>query len=153
MSRAGGWLFGATTAPAAAAGHYKPFSIPSEVVDEFPGFRFIDDRANRHRHSPRLAAASCLVRDFAVPPPFRFVLGIEAQVQEGVVVLAGHQDNVPAAASIAAVRPAFRDELLAAKRQAAIAAVSGNDVNLDFVYEHKKRPPAPRQATAPLMAR
>ena len=42
-----------------------------------------------------------------------------------------------AVAAVAAVGAAARDELLAAEAEAAVAAVAGGDVDVDFVDEHQ----------------
>ena len=65
-----------------------------------------------------------------------FELGVEAEVDERV--LGGRRDDVDgaAAAAVAAVGTAAGDELLAAEAQAAVAAVAGRDLDVDFVDEH-----------------
>jgi hypothetical protein len=47
----------------------------------------------------------------------------------------GNEHDVAALAAVAAVRPALRDELLAAKRQTAVPATAGLDVKLGAVAE------------------
>ncbi len=72
----------------------------------------------------------------------RFVLGIEAEMQQGIVVLAGDHDDVAAASAIAAAGAAARHVLLAPKRQTAVAAVAGLHQNSYFIDEHgKEKPP------------
>ena len=63
-------------------------------------------------------------------------LWMKAEVDEGVVVWGGDDVDRAAVTAVAAVGPAARDELLAAKRQTAAPAVPRYDVNVDFVYEH-----------------
>ena len=60
---------------------------------------------------------------------------MEAEVDEGVDVRAGDRVDRAAVTAIAAARSAARDELLAAKREAAAPAMTGFDVNVDFVDE------------------
>ena len=74
---------------------------------------------------------------FAVAAARRGKLGREAEVNEGVAVGIGDQIDRAALAAVAAIRPAARDELLAAEAERAAAAVSGRDVNVDFVDEHE----------------
>ena len=50
---------------------------------------------------------------------------------------AGDDVDRAAVAAVAAARAAARHELLAAERQAAASAVSGRDVDVDFVDEHR----------------
>ena len=52
------------------------------------------------------------------------------------LVAAGDDVDRAAVAAVAAVGAAARDELLAAEAQAAVAAVAGSDVDVDFVDEH-----------------
>jgi hypothetical protein len=71
----------------------------------------------------------------AVAAPLAFVFGIEAEMQESIVVLAGHQYDVAAATAITAAGAAARDEFLAAERKTAVAAVAGFDGNDYFIDE------------------
>jgi hypothetical protein len=71
-----------------------------------------------------------------VPASFGCVLGIEAEVQEGIVVLACDKGNVAAAAAVAAARTAARDVLLAPKSQTAVAAVPGLYTDSYLIDEH-----------------
>ena len=61
---------------------------------------------------------------------------MEAEVDERVLAGGGDDVDGAAVAAVAAVGPAARDELLAAEAQAAVAAVAGGDVDVDFVDEH-----------------
>ena len=58
-------------------------------------------------------------------PALGFVFGIEAEVHQRVVALAGFHDDIAAAAAVAAGRAAARHELLAPEGHAAVAAVAG----------------------------
>jgi hypothetical protein len=64
------------------------------------------------------------------------MFGIETEVKQRVVVLAGDQSHVAAVASIAAAGSAARNEFFAPKREAAVTAVAGFDRNYDFVDKH-----------------
>ena len=64
-------------------------------------------------------------------------LGMEAEIDEGVGVGAGDDEDRSPVSAVATARTAARNELLAAKRQATVAAVAGDDVNVDFVDEHQ----------------
>ena len=85
-----------------------------------------------------LAIASGLVGTFAVTSALGVVFGIEAEVDERVVALAGFHEDVAALAAVAAGGSAARDKLLAAEGHAAIAAVAGLDSNFRFIDEHRK---------------
>src|SRR5208282_4651798 len=78
------------------------------------------------------------VGTFAVASALRLVLGVEAEVDEGVVALAGFHDDVAAAAAVAARGPAARDELLAAEGEASVAAVASLYADIGFVDKHLK---------------
>ena len=77
-------------------------------------------------------------------PGFEF--GVKAEVDEGV--LGGRRDDVhgPAVAAVTAVGTTARDELLTAETEAAVAAVSGRDLDVDVVDEHAARA---RKSTRP----
>src|SRR5579862_9800421 len=103
-----------------------------EVVQHFTGFRILHYGANRSGDFDGSAIVTGLVAAFAVPAALGFVFGIEAEMQERVVVRAGDHNHVAATAAVAAAG----DELLAAKRETTVAAVAGFDANDDFVYKH-----------------
>src|SRR5262249_2964678 len=63
-------------------------------------------------------------------------LRMEAVIDQGVDVRAGHDDDGPTASAVAAARPAARYALLAAKGQTAPPAIAGCNVDVDFVDEH-----------------
>ena len=92
----------------------------------------------------RIALAARAVAAFAVPAALGLVFGIEAEMEQRVVVLARDHDDVAAAAAVAAARAAARDELLPPEREAAVAAVAGFHGNSDFVDKHNGKPPAVR---------
>ena len=60
---------------------------------------------------------------------------VKAVVDQRVDVAIGYGINTAAAAAVAAVRAAFRDEFFAAKARGAIAALAGDDFDGCFVYE------------------
>jgi hypothetical protein len=66
------------------------------------------------------------------------VFGIEAEVDERVVTLAGFHDDVATAPAVSAGWSAPRHKFLTAKGHAAIPAVSGFYANFGFVDEHKR---------------
>jgi hypothetical protein len=78
------------------------------------------------------------VGPLAVLAPSGFELGMEAEIDERVLAGGGNDDDGAAGAAVAAVRPAARDERLAPEAQAAAAAVTGQDVDVDFVDEHAR---------------
>ena len=105
-------------------------------MHHFSRLLVVDDRANRHRQLDVLAVLAGLVAALAVPAAISAMLRIEAEVQQRVVVIAGNHEDRAAMAAIAARRSALGNELLAAERHAAVAAIAGLDPDLDFVDEH-----------------
>ncbi len=74
----------------------------------------------------------------ALPPGSPFTALNErmvAEVRKGVQPLPGDQVDAAALAAVAAVRPAERDELLAAEADHAAAAVAGLHLDRGFVDE------------------
>src|SRR5208283_4807871 len=82
------------------------------------------------------ALAAALVRAFAVASALRLVFGIEAEMHQRVMALAGFHNHVAAIAAVAARRPAAWNIFLATEGHAAIAAVTGLDPNFRFINEH-----------------
>jgi hypothetical protein len=77
----------------------------------------------------RSAAAAAAARpDVLIRPERR-------QIAEIVI---RDQDDVAARTAVAAVRPAFRNMLLPAERQAAVATAAGLHVKPDAVVEHQR---------------
>ena len=112
--------------PAAAAlRDDKAVAGVGEIVQQLAGLGVVDDGADRSGDLDRFAFAALAVAAFAVTAALGFMLGIETEMQQRVVVLAGDHGDVAAAAAVAAAGAAARDVFLAAKRQAAVAAVAG----------------------------
>jgi hypothetical protein len=124
------------TPAATAAGHYEALVGVRKLEEFISGFVVVHDRPDRNFQSYPVAIASGLVRTFAVPSALRAVLGIEAEMNQRVVALAGLHDDVPALAAVAAGRTTARDELLPPKGHAAIATVSRLDPNFRLINEH-----------------
>ena len=76
------------------------------------------------------------VRALAVLAAIGFELGMEAEIDEGVEVGAGHHVDRAAMPAIPAVGSAAGDELLAPEAQSAASAVTRRDLDVDFVNEH-----------------
>ncbi len=129
---------GVAASAAPALGHDEAVAGNREIVQLFAGFGIVDDRANGGGNFLRSTVVPGLVAAFAVASALRFVLGIEAEVQQRIVVGAGDHGHVAAAAAIAAAGSAARHEFLATEREAAIAAVAGFHGNDDFIDKHEK---------------
>ena len=108
-------------------------------MHQLAGQLVIDQRAHRHLEHDAFAFAAGLVGTFAVAPALGLVFGIEAEVDQRVVALAGFHGDVAAAPAIAAGGTAAGHELLATEGHAAVAAVAGLDPNFGFIDEHGER--------------
>lgn len=99
----------------------------------------IDDGANRDRQFDIMAVAPGSIAPLAMPAALPFVLRVVPEMQQGVVMLAGDQDDIAAAASIPTARPTSRNVLLAAERKASVTAVAGLHLDDYFIYEHANK--------------
>jgi hypothetical protein len=68
------------------------------------------------------------------------------EIKQRIDAIAGYEKHGAAVAPVAAVGPAFGDELLAAEADAAIAAPPGADLDADFVDKQPVGPPRMRHA-------
>src|SRR5579864_491799 len=123
-------------AAAAAAGNREALVGLRELENFVPGLVVVDDRSHRNFQNHIAAIASGFVRTFAVTSALRFVFGIETEMYQCVVALAGFHDDVAALAAIAARRSAARDKLLPPEGHAAIAAVSRLNLDFRLIDEH-----------------
>src|SRR6202011_5067924 len=81
----------------------------------------------------RLAVGTVAVLAHAVGAFGRLEVLLIAIIDQGVEPVGDLDNDVAAAAAIPAARSAELDELLAAKRHAAVAAVAGADIDLGFI--------------------
>ena len=130
-------------AAVAAAGDEHAFALAGQVGEQSPGVLgivglLVDQRAQRHSQLEIAAGLAGAVRAHAVLAAPGVELRMEPVTDQGVGVRAGDDEDRSAGTAVAAARTAARDELLAAKRQAAVSAVAGDDVNVDFVNEHNR---------------
>src|SRR5690606_27671253 len=141
LGRLGGGAVGArlevqVAEPAVAAlGDADPFAVTGEVEEQLAGRVVVDLRAHGHAQHDVLSALAVLVR----PTPVLSLSGGEtagvAKIDQRVEVAVGDRVDRAAAAAVAAVRPAERNELLAAKRGRAVAAVPGRYLDACLVDE------------------
>jgi hypothetical protein len=104
-----------------------------EVGDEIAAVEHL--RADGNAHVDGLAVTAVLARAAAVAALARLDRMSALQVCEIAERWLGDEDDVSASSAVAAVRPAFGDELLAAKRQPAVATAAGLDVKIRAVAE------------------
>jgi hypothetical protein len=65
------------------------------------------------------------------------MLGVEPEVQQSVVVLAGHHSNIAAASSVATAGSSARYVLFTPEGQTAIATIPGFYADFDFIDKHR----------------
>ncbi len=110
-----------------------------EVVDQLAGVLVVEGGADGDLEGDGAAVEAGAVGAHAVFAALRLVLGVVAEVDEGVVALRAGHDDVAAAAAVAAGGTAAGHELLAAEGHAAIAAVAGFYANFGFINEHGRQ--------------
>src|SRR5258706_2078201 len=111
-----------------------------EVGDGFVGLLVVRNGANRNQQRHVVAGVASAVRTFAVAAAIGLEFAVVAVAQQRVVVGIGLEVDAAAAAAIAAGGSAARNVFFAAKRDAAVAAVTGFYVDFGFVNEHRKNP-------------
>ena len=139
------------TAASAPVGDDDALVGMGEVPDFVAGFLIVDDGADGDFQDNVGSFAPGFVGAFAVASALGLVFGIEAEMHERVVTLAGFHDDVAAFASVATGGASSGDEFLAAEGQAAVATVACFDSNCGFVDEHgssRQSPVASRQSSA-----
>ena len=105
-------------------------------MQHLAGLPVVNDGSDGRGDVDRCAFAALAIAAFAVTAALGFMFGIEAEMQQRVVVLAGDQDHVAAVAAVAAAGTAAGNEFLAPERKTAVAAVAGFDGDYDFVDKH-----------------
>src|SRR6202158_3114074 len=117
----------------AAFGEHESFAERGEVVDQRFAVLVEHLRAHRHLQHDRLAVGTMAVLAHAVGALLRLEVLLIAIVDQRVQAIDRLDDDVAAAAAIAAARSAEFDILLAAERHAAVAAVAGADIDFCLV--------------------
>jgi hypothetical protein len=119
----------------AAASDQRLLLVHGKIGDEFAGIGVRDHRADGHAQDDVVRAPAVLVGAVAVLAVLRAMNARIAVFDERVDVAIRERDDAAAATAIAAVGPAARHVLLAAERRRSVAAVAGDDVDVDFVDE------------------
>ena len=109
-------------------------------MQQFPGFVVVHEGADRNFQDNVFPFATGLVGAFTVASAFGLVFGVEAEMNQRIVALAGLHDDVATASAIAAPRTSARNEFLAAEGDNAVAAVSGLHANFGFIDKHRVIP-------------
>ena len=126
------------TAAAAAFGDDELLVGLLEVVDELAGFLVVKGCSDRDLQDDGFAVEAGAVGAQAMLAALGLVLGVIAEMDEGVVALGGDHDDVAATASVAAGGTAAGDKLFAPEGHAAVTAVAGFDLDFCFIDEHKR---------------
>ena len=108
-----------------------------EVLEQQVQVGVVDQRSRRDGDDQVLAVGAGHVLALAGLAVLRLPVVPAGEVQQRVLVRGGLEVHVAAVAAVAAVRPAFGDELLPAEAHAAVAAVAGLDVDFGFIDEHR----------------
>ena len=122
-------------AAVAAFGEHELFAEPGEIVDQRLAIVVEHLGADRNLEDDRLAVGAVAVLAHAVDAALRLEVLLVAVIDQRVEAVHRLDDDVAAAAAIAAARPAELDELLAAERHATVSAVAGADIDLGFIEE------------------
>ncbi len=91
LMRRRGEVLVAPPAPAAARDD-EPLARLREIVQQLAGVVVVDHGAHRHGNIDGCALAARAIAAFAVPPALGRVFGIETEMQQRVVVLAGDKN-------------------------------------------------------------
>ncbi len=107
-----------------------------EVVDELAGGVVVEDGADGDVEGDGLAAVAGHVGAEAVAAALALPLGVEAEMDEGVVREGRAHEDVAAVTAVAAGGTAAGDEFFTAKGHGAVAAIAGFDADAGFIDEH-----------------
>ena len=120
----------------AATRNDEPLARAAEVVQQFIRFCIVDQGSGRDSQDKVLAGPSRAFAALALSAVLGLLLRLEAEVGQGVHAAGGFQHDTAAVATVAPGRTSFRNELLAAERDAAVSALAGADFDLCFVDKH-----------------
>src|SRR5438552_14752316 len=129
---------GVAASASATASNYDALIRIRVVVNFLSRFIVVQDRSHRNFKDDVFALAAGFVRAFTVAPALRFVFGIEAEVHQRVVALAGFHVDVAALAAIATGRSAARNIFLAPEGNAAVPAAASFNPDFSLVDEHSQ---------------
>src|SRR5882724_1284199 len=122
---------------ASALGNQHAPAWRRKIGKGFAALRVERQRADGDLQNHVRARVPGAIRALAMPPAIRFEFAVVAIAQERVVVGIRFQIDAAAVTPIAAGRTAARHELLATKRDAAVAAVARLHENFSFVNKHR----------------
>ena len=122
-------------AAVAALGQHDALAELGQVGDQRFFVFVVNLRADRHLEHDVAARGAVAVLALAGHAGLGLEMLLVAVVDQRVEAIDRLDDHVAAMPAVAAARAAELDELLAAERHAAVAAVAGADIDLGFVEE------------------
>ena len=132
----GGWEVPVAAAALAAAGDDDALAGLVEVGQEDAVLGVVDERAGRDGDDEVLAVLAVHLLAHGRLAALGVPVVLAGEIEEGVFVRVGEEDDAAAVAAVAAIGAALGDVLFAAERDAARAAVTGLYVDLGFVNKH-----------------
>jgi hypothetical protein len=105
--------------------------------------------ADRHAADHGLGVAPCAILPATVPTVFGHEARVKIEVRQVADVLVGDQHDVSTPAAVAAIGTTAIHVLLAAERNAPVAAVAGMRLDFDLVDKHAGRIAGGRQLGKP----
>ena len=128
-------------APAAVAALCRDIRLViRHILHDLSGFLVADDRAARHADDEVRAVLALAALAAARLAGRRDILFLVAEVQKRRQIVIHLEDDRAAAAAVAAVRTALRNELLAAEASGTIAAFAALNFDIGFVDEFHVEP-------------
>ena len=104
-----------------------------EVMDEIAGVVVVEQSADWDFEDERVAGGAGHIGAEAVAATLGLVLGVEAEVDEGVVGKRGLHEDIAAVAAVSAGGTAAGDELFSAECHATVAAIACFDPDSCFI--------------------
>src|SRR5262249_42967184 len=109
-----------------------------KIVHQLTSFAVVENGPDRDLQHYVFAISTRFVGAFAMSAASTFIFGIEAEMYERIVALAGFHDDVAAASAITARRSTAGDKLFPAERDNPVAAVAGLHPNSRLIDEHER---------------
>src|ERR1700748_210523 len=124
------------TSPTAAFGDDDALIRTLKVMHQGAGLVVVECRAHRHFQNRVHTLAAATIGPFSVASALCLVLGIEAEMNQGIVALARLHDAVAAATAISPGRSTPGHKFFAPEGDAAIATISCLHPDACFINEH-----------------
>jgi hypothetical protein len=116
-----------------ATGNYYKVVFLRQVPQQLTGIVIPHLRAHRNLKNAGLTTSARLLFAAAIGTSGRFEVTLEMKIEEGLFGTCGFDHHITAFATISTVRTASGNIFFPSKTDAATAAVTGPDVDLDLV--------------------